>query len=81
MTTTQATGENFDGKTALITGGSKGIGEGCARVFVGAGWKVLICARGEEAGEADAVERVIEDVANKKMSGVKTLVVNEAAGD
>jgi len=39
-------------KVTIITGGSKGIGEGCARVFVEAGAKVVICARGKEAGEA-----------------------------
>lgn len=35
----------------IVTGGSKGIGEGCARVFVDAGAKVVICARGDEAGQ------------------------------
>ena len=39
-------------KVTLITGGSKGIGEGCVRVFVRAGAKVVFCARGEEAGKA-----------------------------
>lgn len=46
---------NFD-KVVLITGGSKGIGAGCARVFVEAGAKVVVCARGREAGEALAAE-------------------------
>ena len=47
--------QGFD-KVSLITGGSKGIGEGCARVFCGAGAPVVICARGREAGEALAAE-------------------------
>ncbi len=47
--------QNFINVT-LITGGSKGIGSGCARVFVQAGAKVVICARGKEVGEALATE-------------------------
>jgi NAD(P)-dependent dehydrogenase (short-subunit alcohol dehydrogenase family) len=39
-------------KVTLITGGTMGIGEGCARVFVAAGAPVVICARGREAGVA-----------------------------
>jgi NAD(P)-dependent dehydrogenase (short-subunit alcohol dehydrogenase family) len=39
-------------KVVIVTGGTKGIGEGCVRVFVEAGSKVVFCARGERAGEA-----------------------------
>ena len=46
----------IQGFVSLITGGSKGIGEGCARVFCAAGAPVVICARGREAGEALAAE-------------------------
>ncbi|HEY8550610.1 MAG TPA: SDR family oxidoreductase [Vicinamibacterales bacterium] len=46
----------YAGKTAIITGGSQGIGEGCARAFVGAGASVFIAspdtARGEEVARA-----------------------------
>ena len=37
-------------KVAIVTGGSKGIGLGCARVFAKYGCKVVIASRGEEAG-------------------------------
>lgn len=39
-------------KVAVITGGSKGIGLGCARVFARHGARVVIAARGEEDGKA-----------------------------
>jgi len=42
----------YTDKVVLITGGSKGIGEGCARIFSLSGAKVVICARGKEAGES-----------------------------
>ena len=43
-------------KVVIVTGGSKGIGEGCVRVFVVAGAKVVFCARNRAAGEALARE-------------------------
>ncbi len=42
----------YKDKVVLVTGASKGIGEGCVRVFVEAGAKVVFCARGERAGRA-----------------------------
>lgn len=49
----------YQDKVVLITGGSKGIGEGCVRVFAGAGAKVVFCARKESTGQAlaEAVTR------------------------
>jgi len=46
----------MDGKTVIVTGGSKGIGEGCAKVFLAAGANVVICARGAADGEKKAEE-------------------------
>jgi len=46
----------FAGKAVVVTGGSKGIGEGCSRVFCAEGGLVAILARGQAAGEALAVE-------------------------
>lgn len=42
----------FSGRTVVVTGGSKGIGEGCSRVFCREGGMVAILARGAEAGRA-----------------------------
>lgn len=49
-------GLTYPDKVVIITGGSKGIGEGCARTFVDAASKVVICARGVEEGQALAKE-------------------------
>ena len=51
----QGTGR-FSGRVVIITGGSKGIGAGCARVFCAEGGQVVICARGPEDGERLATE-------------------------
>ena len=43
---------NYANKVVIVTGGSKGIGEGCVRAFIGAGARVVYCARAEEPGVA-----------------------------
>ncbi|HEV7500430.1 MAG TPA: SDR family NAD(P)-dependent oxidoreductase, partial [Vicinamibacteria bacterium] len=40
----------YPGKAVIVTGGTKGIGEGCVRAFVGAGSRVVFCARDTAAG-------------------------------
>jgi NAD(P)-dependent dehydrogenase (short-subunit alcohol dehydrogenase family) len=47
---------SITGKTALVTGGSRGIGRMIAGGFVGAGARVYISSRNAEAGEAAAAE-------------------------
>ncbi len=46
----------LDGKTAVITGGSKGIGKGIAKAFADSGANVLITARKSDALEDTAAE-------------------------
>ena len=43
---------SIKGKSVIVTGGSKGIGRGIAKVFAAQGANVMIAARGKEAGEA-----------------------------
>jgi 3-oxoacyl-[acyl-carrier protein] reductase len=47
---------SFDDRTVIVTGGSKGIGKGIARVFSRAGANVLLAARDEAALRAAADE-------------------------
>ena len=46
----------LEGRRALVTGGSKGLGEAIARELVGEGARVAICARSEEEVRATAAE-------------------------
>ena len=54
-------------KVVIVTGGSKGIGEGCVRVFVEAGSKVVFCARGEKDGHQ------LEEELNAKGKPLRTI--------
>lgn len=49
-------GKRMEGKVAIVTGGNSGIGAATVRMFVEQGAKVMIAARGEEAGNALAEE-------------------------
>ncbi len=46
----------FQDRAVIVTGGSKGIGEGCARVFCAEGGLVAILSRGKQVGESLAEE-------------------------
>jgi NAD(P)-dependent dehydrogenase (short-subunit alcohol dehydrogenase family) len=46
----------IDGKTALVTAASKGLGRACALALAAEGVNVVICARGSDALESTARE-------------------------
>jgi 3-oxoacyl-[acyl-carrier protein] reductase len=71
---------SLDGKSALVTGASKGIGKGIARVFARHGAKVMVVARHIDAAEAAAKE--IRDAGGKASAfaaDVRDLASMEAA--
>jgi NAD(P)-dependent dehydrogenase (short-subunit alcohol dehydrogenase family) len=47
---------DYNEKVVIITGGTKGIGEGCVRAFVAAGSRVVFCARKQNEGDTLAAE-------------------------
>ncbi len=69
----------LDGKTALITGGSKGIGKGIAEAYLKQGAEVIICGRnkanlestGDELKEFGQINYVVCDIT--KLDDVKRL--------
>jgi 3-oxoacyl-[acyl-carrier protein] reductase len=53
---------SLDGKVALITGASRGIGKSCARVLSQEGCNLTICARGKQRLEETAEELKAEGI-------------------
>ncbi len=60
---------SLKGRSVIVTGGSKGIGKGIARVFARQGAHVLIAARDEEALEA-AAEELAPDARGRVETGL-----------
>ena len=50
------TNSRYADKVVIITGGSSGIGQGCAQEFVRAGAKTVICCNNEEEGTSVAAD-------------------------
>lgn len=65
------------GRTALITGGSKGLGLAMARAFAGAGAAVAMVARGEEALQA-AEAALRAELPEAKLAAISADISTEA---
>ena len=66
--------QTFTGKTALITGGSKGIGYGIAESLLKEGMNVVITSRSQEAADAAASE--LSKTGTGKIIGIASDVRN-----
>jgi hypothetical protein len=64
----------FDGKTAVITGASSGIGESCARKFVAEGARVVLAARA-----AETLRRLVDELGADVAHAVPTDVTDSNA--
>ena len=60
-------GTRYADKVVIVTGGSSGIGKGCAYEFVRAGAKVVVCCNVEEEGAA--VARDLQELARAEGQG------------
>ena len=59
----------YEGKTVLVTGGTRGIGEGCVRVFLEAGANVAFCSN--QRGDGERLEAELTSLTTKRPSPAK----------
>jgi len=64
----------FEGKTALVTGGSRGIGRACVKMFAETGANVIVNYRSDE-------KSALSVCAEAEKAGVKAIAVKADVGD
>ncbi|MDA0260977.1 MAG: SDR family NAD(P)-dependent oxidoreductase, partial [Proteobacteria bacterium] len=69
---------DIEGKVALVTGGSKGIGKGISLALAAEGCKLAVCSRGQEALDETVREA---EAAGAEAFGVSADVTNKAEID
>src|ERR1044072_8914787 len=68
-------GSRYADKVVIVTGGSSGIGKGCAYEFVRAGAGVVVCSNDEEEGRG--VARDLQDLARTEGKGEAVFVYGD----
>ena len=59
---------SLEGMTALVTGGSKGIGEAIALGYAGAGADVAVCSQGTKEGQLEEVAEAIQALGRRSIA-------------
>ncbi|HYO13121.1 MAG TPA: SDR family oxidoreductase [Thermoanaerobaculia bacterium] len=68
-----------NGKIAIVTGGSRGIGRGITEALLGAGWRVRFCSRSQ--GSVDEAQRELAERFGDAVSGRPVDVRNQGEVD
>lgn len=63
---------NFQGKTALIIGGSSGMGKATAQLLADNGAKVIIASKSQKS-----IDAALKELNNKNVTGLRVNLTNE----
>jgi 3-oxoacyl-[acyl-carrier protein] reductase len=71
--------DEFQGKTVVVTGGTRGIGRACAKIFAEQGATVAICGRSQESAEHAA--RALSEETHADVHGFGADIADAASVD